>query len=50
MNEAWINAKVNKSMEIQAEINEKKDVKPVVEQVPQEFHEFLDVFSEEKAA
>ena len=50
MNKTWINTKVNKSMEIQAEINKKKEVKPVEEQVPQEFHEFFDVFSEEKAA
>ena len=49
-NEIWINAKGNKSTEIQAEINQKKEARTTEEQVPQEFHEFLDVFSEEKAA
>ena len=49
-NEIWINTKGNKSMEIQAEINQKKKARTTEEQVPQEFHEFLDVFSEEKAA
>ena len=37
-------------MEIQAEINLKKKVLPLEEQIPKEFHDFLDVFSEEKAA
>ena len=49
-NETWINAKVNKSMEIQVEINQKKELRMTEEQVPWEFHEFLDVFLEEKAA
>ena len=31
-------------------INSKKMVLPLEEQIPKEFHEFLDVFSEEKAA
>ena len=35
---------------IQAEINVKKEILPLEEQVPKEFHEYLDVFSEEKAA
>jgi hypothetical protein len=34
---------------IQAEINLKKKIPPVEEQVPKEFHDYLDVFSEEKA-
>ena len=50
MDETWINAKANKSTEIQAEINKRKEARPTEEQVPPEFHEFLDVFSEEKAA
>ena len=37
-------------MEIQAEINLKKKVLPLEEQIPKEFHDFLDVFSDEKAA
>jgi hypothetical protein len=35
---------------IQAEINSQKKVLPLKEQVPKEFHKFLNVFSEEKAA
>ena len=35
---------------IQAEINVKKEILPLEEQVPKEFHKYLDVFSEEKAA
>ena len=48
--DVWINAKMNKATEIQAEINQKKKVLPLKEQVPKEFHEYLDLFSEEKAA
>jgi hypothetical protein len=44
----WINAKPNKATEIQAEINSKKKDLPLEEQIPKEFHEYLDVFSEEK--
>ena len=46
----WINAKSTTAMEIQAEINLKKKVLPLEEQIPKEFDNFLDVFSEEKAA
>ena len=46
----WINAKSTMTMEIQAEINLKKKILPLEEQIPKEFHNFLDVFSEEKAA
>ena len=38
------------AMEIQADINLKKKVLPLEEQIPKEFHNFLDIFSEEKAA
>ena len=41
----WINAKSTTAMEIQAEINLKKKVLPLEEQIPKEFHDFLDVFS-----
>jgi hypothetical protein len=47
---AWINSKSTTATRIQAEINQQKKVLPLEEQVPKEFHEFLDVFSEEKAA
>jgi hypothetical protein len=49
-NGIWINSKSTTATKIQAEINLKKKVLPLEEQVPQEFHDFLDVFSEEKAA
>jgi hypothetical protein len=35
---------------IQAEINLKKKILPIEEQVPEEFHDYLDVFLEEKSA
>ena len=35
---------------LQAEINSKKEVLPLEEQVPKEFYKYLDVFSKEKAA
>ena len=40
----WINAKSTTAMEIQAEIDLKKIVLPLEEQIPKEFHDFLDVF------
>ena len=45
-----INSKSTMATKIQAEINLKKEVLPLEEQVQKEFHEYLDVFSEEKAA
>jgi hypothetical protein len=48
--EISINAKSTTATEIQAEINQKKKELPLEEQIPKEFHEFLDIFSEEKAA
>jgi len=49
-NETWINSKSTTATQLQADINLKKKVLPVEEQIPKEFHEYLDVFSEEKAA
>ena len=48
----WINAKsaTATATKMQAEINLKKKILPLEEQIPKEFHNFLDVFSEEKAA
>jgi hypothetical protein len=46
--DTWINAKMSTAMEIQAELNLKKEEVPLREQVPKEFHDFLDIFSEEK--
>ena len=37
------------AMEIQAELNWKKKDLPLEEQIAKEFHDFLDIFSEEKA-
>jgi hypothetical protein len=48
--DVWINTKLNKATEIQAEINSKKKDLPLEEQISKEFHEYLDIFSEEKAA
>ena len=48
--ELWINAKATTATQLQAEATEKKKILPLEEQIPEEFHEFLDVFSEEKAA
>jgi hypothetical protein len=47
---AWINSKSTVATRIQADINSKKEVLPVEGQIPEEFHEYLDVFSEEKAS
>jgi hypothetical protein len=49
-NKTWINSKSTTATQIQADINLKKKVLPLEEQIPKEFHEFMDVFSEEKAA
>ena len=46
----WINSKSSTATQIQAEINQQKKILPLEEQIPKEFREFLDVFSEEKAA
>ena len=42
--------KVTIAMELATEENRKKEEKTDKELVPQEYHEYLDVFSEEKAA
>ena len=46
----WINSKTTTTTTIQMEINLQKEVLPVEKQIPEEFHKFLDIFSEEKAA
>ena len=45
----WINAKTNLAMDMAIEANLKKKDVPVKELVPPEYHEFLDVFNEDKA-
>ena len=49
-NNVWINSKSTTATRIQAEINQKKETIPLEDRIPKEFHEYLDVFSEEKAA
>ena len=44
----WIN-KTNVAMELAIEENDKKEEKTDEESVPEEFHDYLDIFSEEKA-
>ena len=45
----WINAKSTMATTIQVEINQQKEDLPLLEQVPKEYHEYLDVFDENKA-
>ena len=47
--EIWINYKTNISMELAIKENEKKEDKSVKEIVPREYHDYLDVFNEDKA-
>ena len=45
----WINAKTNLAMDMAIKNNLKKKELSVTEMVPPEYHEFLDVFDEQKA-
>ena len=45
----WINMKMTTSQLLHQTHNEKKKVVPLREQIPEEYHEFLDVFDEKKA-
>jgi Reverse transcriptase (RNA-dependent DNA polymerase) len=45
----WLNAKTTTSNEFHVKHDEKKPELSVEEQIPSEYHEFLDVFDEEKA-
>ena len=47
--ELWINAKTTTATTIQAEINQQKEDLPLTEQIPKEYHQYLDVFDENKA-
>src|SRR6202522_798015 len=47
--EVWINARTNIGTELAAEENKKKEGTPIEKLVPEEYHEYLDVFDEEKA-
>jgi len=45
----WINAKTTTSQLLHQTHDEKKKDIPLKEQIPEEYHEFLDVFDEKKA-
>src|SRR6202522_3523501 len=47
--EIWINARTNVATELAAEENKKKEGTPIEKLVPEEYHEYLDLFDEEKA-
>ena len=47
--DVWINAKTTMATSIQAEINQQKEDLPLTEQIPKEYHQYLDVFEENKA-
>jgi len=45
----WINTKMTTSQLLHQTHDEKKKVVPLKEQIPEEYHEFLDIFDEKKA-
>ena len=45
----WINAKTSNSIEFQLQHGERKEGLSLEEQIPKEYHEYLDVFDEDKA-
>ena len=47
--EVWINAKTSNSIEFQLQHGEQKEGLSLEEQVPKEYHKYLDVFDEDKA-
>ena len=46
--EIWINAKTTTATSIQAEINQQKKDLPLTEQIPKQYHQYLDVFDKNK--
>jgi hypothetical protein len=46
--EVWINARTNVATELAVEGNKKKEGIPIEKLVPEEYHEYLDKFNEEK--
>ena len=48
-NETWINAKTSSAIEFHLKHNDKKEDLPLNQQVPDMFHDYLDVFDEIKA-
>lgn len=49
MEEVWIRTKTSNSIEFHLKHDEKKEELTLEEQIPQEYHDYLDVFNEEKA-
>jgi hypothetical protein len=48
-NEIWINSKENLATKLAAEANQKKLDQTPEQLVPLEYHEYLDIFNEDKA-
>jgi hypothetical protein len=48
-NETWINAKTSNAIEFHLQHDDKKDDLPLEQQIPEAYHEYLDVFDEKKA-
>jgi hypothetical protein len=46
--EVWINVRTNVATELAVEENKKKEGIPTEKLVPEEYHEYLDIFNEEK--
>ena len=47
--EVWINTKTNMATSLVAEVNSKKPELTPKQLVPEEYHEYLDIFDKEKA-
>ena len=47
--EIWINAKTSNSIEFQLQHGERKEGLSLEEQIPEEYHGYLDIFDEDKA-
>lgn len=49
LDEVWINTKTSSSIEFHLKHDDKEKEIPIDQQIPTEYHEYLDVFDEEKA-
>ena len=47
--EIWINTKTSNLIEFQLQHGERKEGLSLEEQIPKEYHEYLDIFDEDKA-
>ena len=45
----WINSKTTNSIEFHLQHNEQKETVSLTEQIPREYHEFINIFDEHKA-